>query len=63
MQKLKARFTDVTPARIADDSFTATDKYLGHLCIFRKGTYVGGYAITDATDPIPLTTQLAAKLP
>jgi Family of unknown function (DUF6599) len=63
MQKLKARFNDVAPSKIADDSFTATDKYLGRLCIFRKGNYVAGYAITDSTDPAPLAAQLAAKLP
>jgi hypothetical protein len=63
MQKLKARFEGVAPVKIADDAFQATDKYLGRLCVFRKGAYIGGYAISDNTDPIPLATQLAAKLP
>jgi hypothetical protein len=63
MQKLKARFGETTPATIGDEAFQATDKYLGRLCIFRKGNYVGGYAISDSTDPVPLATQLVAKLP
>jgi hypothetical protein len=63
MEKLKARFEPVTPGKIADQSFQATDKYLGRICIFRKGAYIGGYAISDATDPVPLAAQLAAKLP
>jgi hypothetical protein len=63
MQKLKARFGETTPIQLADEAFQATDKYLGRLCIFRKGPYVAGYAISDSTDPLPLATQLAAKLP
>jgi hypothetical protein len=63
MQKLKERFEATTPAKIGDEGFLATDKYLGRLCIFRKGSYVGGYAISDSSDPVPLATQLAAKLP
>jgi hypothetical protein len=63
MQKLKARFGDTTPAKIGDEAFQATDKYLGRLCIFRKGWYVGGYAITGGEDPVALAEQLGARLP
>jgi hypothetical protein len=63
MQKLKARFGETTPAAIADESFQASDKYLGRLCIFRKGNYIGGYAITGDADPVALAAQFAARLP
>ena len=63
MQKLKARFGDASPAKIADEAFTATDKYLGRLCVFRKGRFVGGYAVTaDGVDPVTLATALAEKV-
>jgi hypothetical protein len=44
MSKLKARFGETTPVTIADEAFTATDKYLNGMCIFRKGSYIGGFA-------------------
>ncbi len=64
MQKLRSRFGEITPVTIADEAFVATDKYLGRLCIWRKGRYIGGYAITAATsDPLTLSRALAAKIP
>jgi len=63
MQKLKRRFGETTPATIADESFQAADKYLGRLCIFRKGNYIGGYAIIGDADPVALGAQCAARLP
>jgi len=44
MAKLKERLGDTTPAQIADEAFTGTDKYLNGLCVFRKGRFVGGFA-------------------
>lgn len=44
MTKLKERIGQTTPGSIADESFTATDKYLNGMCVFRKGRYVGGFA-------------------
>jgi hypothetical protein len=62
--KLRARFTDTTAARAGDEAFQATDKYLGRLCFFRKGRYIGGYAnVADGQDPVALSAALAAKLP
>ncbi len=64
MQKLRARFGQATPAAVADEAFQATDQYLGRLCIFRKGSHIGGYAITAAApDPLALAKPLAAKVP
>ena len=63
MQKLKARFGDTTPATIADEAFQANDKYLGKLCFFRKGSYIGGYTISqDGNDGVALATALADKV-
>jgi hypothetical protein len=63
MQKLKARFEGAAPAQIADEAFVATDKYLGRLCVFRKGRYVGGYAVTaDGADPVAMAKALAERI-
>ena len=64
MAKLKARFGETSPVKIADEAFTGDDKYLGRLCIFRKGKYVGGYAVpAEGADPIALAGALAVKIP
>jgi hypothetical protein len=63
MNQLRKRFGDTTPTTIADDAFQTNDKYLGRLCVFRKGRYIGGFAITqDGKDPLPLTKALAEKI-
>lgn len=63
MQKLQARFTDTTAAKIADEGFQVTDRYLGKVCVFRKGRMIGGYAnVADGADPAALSTALAAKV-
>jgi hypothetical protein len=63
MDQLRKRFGETTPAAIADEAFQATDQYLGRLCVFRKGSYIGGYAISqDGIDPVALSRALAAKV-
>ena len=63
MQKQRSRFGEATPVDLADEAFQAIDKYLGRLCIFRKGRHIGGYAITAPTpDPLTLAKTLAAQL-
>ncbi len=44
MAKFRERIGQTLPAKIADDAFTGTDKYLDGLCVFRKGRYIGGFA-------------------
>lgn len=64
MEKLRERFGATTPVKIGDDGFTASDQYLGTLCVFRKGKLVGGYAITGAgVDAVALSLSLAARIP
>ena len=64
MEQLRKRFGETTPATVADEAFQATDNYLGRLCVFRKGRYIGGYAIAkDGMDPVALSRTLAGKVP
>ena len=63
MKSLKARF-EAADLKLAEEAFTATDKYLGRLCVFRKGRYLGGYAIADAAiDPVAPAQSLSDHLP
>ena len=64
MQKLRARFADTTPAKVADEAFQLNDAYLGRMCVFRKGRYIGGYAnVADGQDPVTWAATLAGKIP
>ena len=64
MQKLRARFGETASAKLADEAFQFTDKYLGKLCIFRKGRYIGGWGnVAEGQDPLALASALAAKVP
>jgi hypothetical protein len=63
MQKLRDRFGETTPAKLGDEAFQTTDKYLGRLCFIRKGQYIAGYSITvDGMDPAALSAALVAKI-
>lgn len=63
MAKLRARFAPNQPARIADEGFEANDKYLGRLCVFRKGHYIGGFTgLNDGADAVAVGARLAAKV-
>jgi hypothetical protein len=64
MEQLRKRFGATTPATIADEAFQVTDQYLGRLCVFRQGKYIGGYAISkDGVDPVSLSKALAVRVP
>ena len=43
MNKLRARYPDPRPRRLADEAFQAKAPYLNGICIFRKGRYIAGY--------------------
>jgi hypothetical protein len=62
MQKLRERYADNTAAKVGEEAIQATDKYLGKLVFFRKGRYVGGWAITGEGDPLAASIALEAKL-
>jgi hypothetical protein len=64
LRKLRARFGQSVAAQVADEAFQANDQYLGGLCIFRKGRYLGGYAnLPEGKDAATLATTLAARIP
>jgi hypothetical protein len=63
MEKLRARFAPNQPARIAAEGFEANDKYLGRLCVFRQGRYIGGFTGLEAgADIVALSTHLADRI-
>jgi hypothetical protein len=63
-EKVKARFRGAEPEQLADAAFHVDDKYLGRVLIFRKGSYIAGWAdVKEPRDPAGLAQELAAKLP
>jgi hypothetical protein len=63
MTKLRARFGQTEPISVADEAFTASDKYLDGLCVFRKGQYVGGFAnLKNGRDARPEAERLAGNI-
>jgi hypothetical protein len=64
MKKLREKFAGSSPAQIGDEAFQVKDKYLGEICIFRKGRYVAGYAnMPEPKGAATLATQLASRIP
>ena len=61
--KLRERFGQTSPASIADEAFTASDKYLNGLCVFRKGAFIGGFAnLPEGRNGVAETEKLAANV-
>jgi hypothetical protein len=64
LEKVRVRIGQTEPAKVADEGFQVNDRYLGHLCFFRKGRFLAGYAnVREGSDPAALATALAARLP
>lgn len=64
MAKLKERFAGAEAAKLGDEAFMVEDRYLGRMCFFRKGAYVGGYTNVPAgSDPVALSSVLLKALP
>ena len=64
MHKLRERIGQTTPTKIADEAFQANDRYLGGLCVFRKGRYLGGFAnLPRPQDAATLATALVGRIP
>ena len=64
MGKLRQRFGEAAPAQVADEAFQADDQYLGGLCMFRKGRYIGGFAnMPDAKGATTQAASLAEHIP
>jgi hypothetical protein len=60
--KLKQRFPPTGEAKAGEEAFLAEDRYLGKLCIFRKGRRVGGFANAKG-DAAAEAAKLAGALP
>ncbi len=63
IKKLKERIGQTQPSSVADESFTARDKYLNNMLVFRKGRFLAGYAdLVDGFDASAEAAKLAAAL-
>jgi hypothetical protein len=64
MTKASARMTGSAPVQVGEEAFQANDKYLGKLCFFRKGKYIGGIAnVAESGDPVAAAKVLAGRMP
>jgi len=63
MQKLRERFGETTKVQSGDEGFQASDKYLGQICVIRKGRYVAGYGnVPEGQDAAKLASALVAAV-
>ena len=61
--KLRERFGQASAVPIGDEAFTAGDKYLNGLCVFRKGAFIGGFAnLPEGLNGVAETGNLAANV-
>jgi len=64
MSKLRQRYPFAQSAQVADEALQLQDKYLGGVCFFRKGKYLGGYAnLPDGAGATAASVTLAARVP
>lgn len=63
-QSLKRRFADSKSALIGDESLRTSDKYLGALCIVRKGRFLAGYTnSSQEKDAVEQARRMVARIP
>ena len=64
MTKLRQRYPASQSAQVADEALQFQDRYLGGVCFFRKGKYLGGYAnMPDGPSATAAAAILAARVP
>jgi len=64
MTKLRLRYPAGQVTQVADEAFQLQDRYLGWVCFFRKGKYIGGYAnMPDGPSAAGASAILAARVP
>ena len=64
MTKLRQRYPSAQTAQVAEEALEVQDKYLGGVCFFRKGKYIGGYAnMPNEASAAAASRTLAARLP
>lgn len=59
MDRVRDRIGETQPGKLADESIEANDKYLGGLCIFRKGHWIAGVANASQ---VSAARELAARI-
>lgn len=63
-EKLKQRYAPAAEAKVGDEAYTGEYRFIGRLCLFRKGSHVGGWVnAPEGADPAALAAAIAAKLP
>ena len=64
LNSLRQGFEGATAAKVGDEAFQATAKYLDSVCIFRKGRTIAGYAnLPEPQDASTQAFRLAARIP
>ena len=64
LKKLREKFEGAPAPQVADEAFQAQAQYLGGICIFRKGRFLGGYAnLPDPQLAVTMAAKLAARIP
>ena len=64
LEKLRGGFGETIRVQVGNEAFQASDRYLGGLCIFRKGRYIGGYAnLPESAVAAKLAHSLASRIP
>ena len=64
MGKLRDRIGQTVPAKIGDEAFTGTDKYLDGVCVFRKGKVLAGFSnLQPSRDVTAEATSFANQIP
>lgn len=64
MDKVRDRIGDTQPGKLGDESIEANDKYLGALCIFRKGAWIAGVAnAKQLADAQALAAGIEKRIP
>jgi hypothetical protein len=64
LAQFRQRVSGAEPTQLGEEAFQAKDKYLGRLCVFRKGRFLAGATnFPDNIDPMQLAKELSMKLP
>lgn len=64
MTKLRQRYPSARTAQVTEEGLYLQDKYLGGVCFFRKGKYIGGYAnMHNEASAAAASAILAARMP
>jgi Family of unknown function (DUF6599) len=64
LKNLRGRFDSTVDVQVSDGGFQANTRYLGGVCIFRKGRFLAGYAnLPTAEEAAALAQKFATDIP